>query len=119
MSASNTTEEENESPVYDVKNWSLSAFITAWAGNQNHSDWAKFHEAMAIECEGVTGAVIPELKLLARLRTSSRHLRSLGYTPPEHPVRPVPDTETLLSVMEEIGESLGIVYDPTKDKRNK
>lgn len=102
---------------YDVKDWSLRDFVTAWAKNQNHSDWAEFHEAMAAACFESTGAVIPEMNLLARLRTSARHLAKKGYTPPNYPARPVPETETLMSVMDELADSLGIAYDPSKAKK--
>jgi hypothetical protein len=105
------------SKAYDVKDWSLRDFVTAWAKNQNHSDWAAFHEAMAAACFEATGAVIPEMNLLARLRTSTRHLENMGYTPPNYPARPVPETETLMSVMDDLADSLGIAYDPSKAKK--
>jgi hypothetical protein len=41
----------------------------------------------------------------------------MGYTPPNYPARPVPETETLMSVMDDLADSLGIAYDPSKAKK--
>jgi hypothetical protein len=119
MDENSTDEVMAGAKTYSVKDWSLRDFVTAWAGNQNHSDWSSFHEAMAAECLEATGSVIPEMNLLARLRTSARHLEEKGYTPPNYPARPVPEAETLMSVMDDLAGELGIAYDPSKDKRNK
>lgn len=104
---------------YSVKDWTLREFVSAWVRNQNHSEWSAFHEAMAAECLEATGSVIPEMNLLARLRTSARHLERMGYTAPTYPARPVQDKpETLADVMGDLAADLGIAYDPSKDKRN-
>lgn len=116
----NTTDDVmSGAKTYSVKDWSLRAFVKAWHSNQNHSEWSDFHEAMAKECLEVTGSVIPEMNLLARLRTSARHLEEMGYTPPTYPARPVPVKETLADVMGDLAGDLGIAYDPSKDQRNK
>lgn len=103
---------------YDKNDWALRDFIRAWSKHQNHSDWAAFHEAMAAECLEATGSVIPEMNLLARVRTSGRHLVRMGYTAPSYPKRPTkPQPETLADVMGDLAAELGFSYDPTKDKR--
>jgi hypothetical protein len=103
---------------YNKSDWALRDFIRAWVRNQNHSEWSQFHEAMAADCLEATGSVIPEMNLVARLRTSARHLASMGYTAPMYPKRPTQQQpETLADVMGDLAAELGVSYDPAKDKR--
>lgn len=111
MSGTETTEAaETQLPPYSADLWSLKDFVRAWHDNQGAADWDDFCSAMQTACLTKTGTIVPPLKLEARLRTCTRHLReTYKVNPPTFPPRPTkPKPQTLQDVVDELGAELGL-----------
>lgn len=104
------TAEEILSSNYKAELWSLKDFVSAWADNQHMETWDDFCAAMQTSCLTKTGTIVPPLKLEARLRTCSRHLRNTyKVNPPNYPARPTkPKAQTLQDVVDDLGAALGL-----------